>query len=153
MSKILDLAKSFEQTSSKQAKDTEQVVATEFKKHEQRLIDLLSENEQAMKSAIQEQNKRLRLITLKTWSIVAIIIVTALALAWGILAYQSHKIRKNAEIIAQQNLAIQDLANKGGNIKLQNCIDSKNRKRLCVLVNKEAGMFGSSGSLMVPMGY
>ena len=37
--------KSFEQTSSKQAKDTEQVVATEFKKHEQRLIDLLSENE------------------------------------------------------------------------------------------------------------
>ena len=53
MSKILDLAKSFEQTSSKQAKDTEQVVATEFKKHEQRLIDLLSENEKAMSNAIQ----------------------------------------------------------------------------------------------------
>ena len=48
MSKILDLAKSFEQTSSEQAKDTEQVVAKEFKKHEQRLIDLLTENEKAI---------------------------------------------------------------------------------------------------------
>ena len=36
-----------------------------------------------------------------------------ISLAWGILAYQSHKISKNADIIAQQNLAIQDLANKG----------------------------------------
>ena len=152
MSKILDLAKSFEQTSSKQAKDTEQVVATEFKKHEQRLIDLLSENEKAMSNAIQEQNKRLLPTMLKTWSIVAIAVITAILVMWGILAYQSHKIGKNAEIIAQQNLAIQDLANKGGNIKLKDCIDNKDRKRLCVLVNKDAPTW-QNGSLMVPMGY
>ena len=91
MSKILDLAKSFEQTSSEQAKDTEQVVAKEFKKHEQRLIDLLTENEKAISNAIQEQNKRLLPTMLKTWSIVAIAIVTALLLMWGILTYQSKK--------------------------------------------------------------
>ncbi|WP_373683538.1 MbeB family mobilization protein [Acinetobacter sp. YH18001] len=152
MSKILDLAKNFEQTSSKQAKDTEQVVATEFKKHEQRLIDLLSENEKAISNAIQEQNKRLLPTMLKTWSIVAIAIVTALLLMWGILTYQSKKIAQNAEIMAQQEIAIQELANKGGNVKLQDCIDDKNRKRLCVLVNKDAGSWGK-GSLMVPMGY
>ena len=152
MSKILDLAKSFEQTSSKQAKDTEQVVATEFKKHEQRLIDLLSENEKAISNAIQEQNKRLLPTMLKTWSIVAIAIVTALLLMWGILTYQSKKIAQNAEIMAQQEIAIQNLADKGGNVKLQDCIDDKNRKRLCVLVNKDAGSWGK-GSLMVPMGY
>ena len=152
MSKILDLAKSFEQTSSEQAKDTEQVVATEFKKHEQRLIDLLSENEKAISNAIQEQNKRLLPTMLKTWSIVAIAIVTALLLMWGILTYQSKKIAQNAEIMAQQEIAIQNLADKGGNVKLQDCIDDKNRKRLCVLVNKDAGSWGK-GSLMVPMGY
>ena len=152
MSKILDLAKSFEQTSSEQAKDTKQVVATEFKKHEQRLIDLLNENEKAMSNAIQEQNKRLLPTMLKTWSIVAIAIVTALLLMWGILAYQSKKIAQNAEIMAQQKIAIQDLADKGGNIKLEDCIDKKNRKRLCVLVNKDAGSW-NNGSLMIPMGY
>ena len=152
MSKILDLAKSFEQTSNEQAKDTEQVVATEFKKHEQRLIDLLSENEKAMSNAIQEQNKRLLPTMLKTWSIVAIAIVTALLLMWGILAYQSKKIAQNTEIMAQQKIAIQDLADKGGNIKLQECIDSKNRKRLCIPMNKDAETW-KNGSLMVPMGY
>ena len=152
MSKILDLAKSFEEKSSEQAKDTEQIVATEFKKHEKRLIALLNENEKAISSAINEQNQRIRPIILKTWMIVSIGIVTAIALAWGILMYQSHKISKNAEIIGQQNLAIQELANKGGNVKLQDCIDTKNRKRLCVLVNKDAGTW-SNGSLMVPMGY
>ena len=152
MSKILDLAKSFEQTSNKQAKDTEQVVATEFKKHEQRLIDLLSENEQAMKSAIQEQNRRLLPTMLKTWSIVAIAVITAILVMWGILTYQSKKIAQNAEIMAQQSLAIQELADKGGNIKLEDCIDKKNRKRLCILVNKDAGSW-KNGSLMIPMGY
>ncbi|MEX5538857.1 MbeB family mobilization protein, partial [Pseudomonas syringae] len=71
MSKILDLAKNFEQTSNEQAKNTEKIVGNEFKKHEQRLIDLLSENERAIGSAIREQNKRLLPIMLKTWSIVA----------------------------------------------------------------------------------
>ena len=83
MSKILDLAKNFEQTSNEQAKNTEQSVATEFKKHEQRLIDLLNENEKAISNAIQEQNKRLLPIILKTWSYVAIAVITALVLVWG----------------------------------------------------------------------
>ena len=88
----------------------------------------------------------------KTWSIVAIAIVTALLLMWGILTYQSKKIAQNAEIMAQQKIAIQDLADKGGNIKLQECIDSKNRKRLCIPMNKDAETW-KNGSLMVPMGY
>ena len=112
MSKILDLAKSFEEKSSEQAKDTEQIVATEFRSTKN-AIALLNENEKAISSAIIEQNQRIRPIILKTWMIVSIGIVTAIALAWGILMYQSHKISKNAELIAQQNLAIQELANKG----------------------------------------
>ncbi|MGA8883721.1 MAG: MbeB family mobilization protein [Acinetobacter sp.] len=51
MGKILDLAKSFEQTSNKQAKTTEQAVSIEFKKQEQHLIALLNENEKAISSA------------------------------------------------------------------------------------------------------
>ena len=59
-----------------------------------RLIALLNENEKAISSAIIEQNQRIRPIILKTWMIVSIGIVTAIALAWGILMYQSHKISK-----------------------------------------------------------
>ena len=44
------------------------------------------------------------------------------------------------------------ISEQGGNVKLQNCIDTKNRKRLCVLVNKDAGTW-NNGSLMIPMGY
>ena len=44
------------------------------------------------------------------------------------------------------------LSEQGGNIKLKDCIDNKDRKRLCVLVNKDAPTW-QNGSLMVPMGY
>ncbi|WP_410169730.1 MbeB family mobilization protein [Acinetobacter pollinis] len=151
MSKILDLAKRFEQTSNEQAKDTEQAVAREFKNHEKRLTDLLNENERAISSAIREQNKRLLPIMLKTWSIVAIVIITTLAIAWGILLYQSHVIISNLDEIASQEARIALLTEKGGKIELQNCIDRKNRKRLCIPMNKDAGTWGNG--LMVPMGY
>ncbi|WP_409449027.1 MbeB family mobilization protein [Acinetobacter baumannii] len=151
MSKILDLAKSFEQTSNEQAKHTEQTVATEFKNHEQRLIDLLKENEKAINSAIQEQNKRLLPVMLKTWSIVAIAVITALLLMWGILAYQSHKIGKNADLIAQQQAMIQKLDEQGGSLNITNCIDDKNRKRMCIQMNTKAGSW--KGGYLVPMGY
>ncbi|MFW2079313.1 MbeB family mobilization protein [Acinetobacter sp. ULE_I010] len=151
MSKILDLAKSFEEKSSEQAKDTEQIVATEFKKHEKRLIGLLNENEKAISSAINEQNQRIRPIILKTWMIVSIGIVTGIALAWGILMYQSHKIGENAELIAQQQATIQQLRNAGGSLITTSCLDSKNRKRLCIQMNTQAGSW--KGGYLVPMGY
>lgn len=151
MSKILDLAKNFEQTSNEQAKNTEQIVAAEFKQHEQRLIGLLNENEKVIKSAIQEQNKRLFPIMLKTWSIVAIAIVTTLLLMWGILTYQSYKIGKNADLIAQQQATIQQLKDAGGNLNITNCIDNKNRKRICIQMNTKAGSW--KGGYLVPMGY
>ena len=151
MSKILDLAKNFEQTSNEQVKNTEQTVATEFKKHEQRLIDLLNENEKAISNAIQEQNKRLLPIILKTWSYVAIAVITALVLVWGILVYQSHKISKNMDVIAQQQATIQQLKDAGGNLVMTNCIDDKNRKRTCIQMNTQAGSW--KGGYLVPMGY
>ena len=151
MSKILDLAKNFEQISNEQAKNTEQVVTNEFKKHEQRLTALLEENAKAMNSAIQEQNRRLLPAMLKTWSVVAIAVITALLAMWGILAYQSYKIGKNAEIIAQQQATIQQLKDAGGNLNLTNCIDDKNRKRPCIQMNTKAGSW--KGGYLVPMGY
>src|SRR5690606_26754561 len=125
MSKILDLAKNFEQTSKQQANDTEQIVANALKQHEQRLIGLLNENEIAMSTAIREQNSRIRPIILRSWMIVSIDIVTAIALAWGTLMYQSYRINKNSELITQQNLAIQELKDKGANVQFQDCIDKK----------------------------
>ena len=151
MSKILDLAKNFAQTSNEQAKNTEQIVAAEFKQHEQRLIGLLNENEKVIKSAIQEQNKRLFPIMLKTWSIVALAIVTTLLLMWGILTYQSYKIGKNADLIAQQQATIKQLKDAGGNLNITNCIDNKNRKRTCIQMNTKAGSW--KGGYLVPMGY
>lgn len=46
MGKILDLAKSFEQTSNEQAKTTEQAVSAEFKKQEQRFTQRKRESNQ-----------------------------------------------------------------------------------------------------------
>ena len=152
MSKILDLAKSFEEKSSEQAKDTEQIVATEFKKHEKRLIALLNENEKAISSAIIEQNQRIRPIILKTWMIVSIGIVTAIALAWGIFDVPKPQNQQKRRIDRSTEPSHPRVSEQGGNVKLQDCIDTKNRKRLCVLVNKDAGTW-SNGSLMVPMGY
>ena len=103
MSKILDLAKNFEQTSNEQAKHTEQTVADAFKNHEKHLIGLLNENEKAISNAIQEQNKRILPIMLKTWSVVAIAIITAMLVTGLTLAWQGKKIRRNLEQIAQQN--------------------------------------------------
>ena len=151
MSKILDLAKNFEQTSKEQAKVTEQNVSEEFKKHEQRLIDLLKSNEQAINNAIQEQNKRILLIMLNSWSVVAIAVITVILVAGLTLAWQGKKISENLDQIAQQIATIADLADKGGNIKMDNCIDDKNRKRLCIQVNKTAGMY--ENNYMIPMGY
>ena len=134
-----------------QAKVTEQNVSEEFKKHEQRLIDLLKSNEQAINNAIQEQNKRILPIMLKTWSVVAIAVITVILVAGLTLAWQGKKISENLDQIAQQNATIADLADKGGNIKMDNCIDDKNRKRLCIQVNKTAGMY--ENNYMIPMGY
>ncbi|WP_218951726.1 hypothetical protein, partial [Acinetobacter sp. YH16040] len=111
----------------------------------------LNENEKVIKSAIQEQNKRLFPIMLKTWSIVAIAIVTTLLLMWGILTYQSYKIGKNADLIAQQQATIQQLKDAGGNLNITNCIDNKNRKRTCIQMNTKAGSW--KGGYLVPMGY
>ncbi|WP_413228216.1 MbeB family mobilization protein, partial [Acinetobacter baretiae] len=147
MSKILDLAKNFEQTSNEQAKNTEKAVSNEFKKHEQRLIDLLNENEQVIKTAVQEQNKRILQTTLKTWGIVALAIIMTLAVAGGALVYQGDRIQSNLDEIATQEARIALLSEKGGKIELQQCIDKKNRKRLCIPMNKDAGAFGN-GSLM-----
>ena len=152
MSKILDLAKSFEQTSSKQAKDTEQVVATEFKKHEQRLIDLLSEKRESNEQRYPRAEQ------------------TPIADYVKNLEHRSHSHRDSTFTdVGHPSLSEQEnrterrdygstedshsrFSGQGGNVKLQDCIDDKNCKRLCVLVNKDAGSWGK-GSLMVPMGY
>ena len=86
MSKILDLAKSFEQTSNEQAKVTEQTVTTEFKKQEQRLIALLNENEKTISNAIHEQNGRLKGMIRATATTALIWIVICAALLIGILS-------------------------------------------------------------------
>lgn len=151
MNNLLDLAKNFEQTSNEQAKVTKQTVSIEYENHKQHLIDLLNSNEQAIKNAIQEQNRRLLPIMLKTWSVVAIAIITILLVAGLTLAWQGKTISKNLDTIAQQKATMQTLADAGGNLDVTNCIDSKNRKRLCIKMNPQAGNW--KDGYQVPMGY
>ena len=152
MSKILDLAKSFEQTSSEQAKDTEQVVATEFKKHEQRLKDLLQRKRESNELRYPRAEQTVTPDYVKN------------------LEHRSHS-RDHSHFSDVGNPSLSEpqnrqerrdnrptepsytgLSEQGGNIKLKDCIDNKDRKRLCVLVNKDAPTW-QNGSLMVPMGY
>ncbi|MEX5538718.1 hypothetical protein ABFV54_26795, partial [Pseudomonas syringae] len=70
---------------------------------------------------------------------------------WGILVCQRDRIISNLDEISSQEEIIELFTDKVGKIELQNCIDRKNRKRLCIPMNKDAGTWGNG--LMVPMGY
>lgn len=150
MSKILDMAKNFEQKSKEQANATETAVKNAFEQHETRIKALLSASEKTISSDLNAQNARIRNLALQTWIYIAAGVITLIIAFWGILWYQSSKITDNIETISTQNARIEVLKKQGGNITTSHCTDDKNRSRFCIKINKAEGDFVNG--YMIPMG-
>jgi hypothetical protein len=80
--------------------------------------------------------------------------ITALAVWWYVPTVgEMSALRSERD---QLQASIEDLAQRGGRIKLNSCGNSGDRKRLCVLVDQTAGKFGNAqiGEIyMIAKGY
>ena len=79
MSKILELAKTFEENSKQQASDIETSVNSEFEKHEQAILGALRSSNQSLIAAIDGQSRRWGWLVLKGWLCTLIGVVLMLA--------------------------------------------------------------------------
>jgi len=92
MSKILDMAKTFEQTSKQQADDIESSLKPEFERHEEAIKEALDSSRQSISDAIQDQQKRIGWLLLKSWGVMLISGLLLLAATSGTLWYQGNLI-------------------------------------------------------------
>ncbi|WP_352054497.1 MbeB family mobilization protein [Escherichia coli] len=139
MSKIFDLAQSFEEKSKQQVSDIETRLASVFERHETSISDALKSNETKISGAINAQNRRIRALLLKTWLWVGLSLIAVLTASYGVIWLQGEIIAKNWQTISQQKETIQHLEAKGGKIQMSTCGD---KKRLCVKIDLDAGSFG-----------
>ncbi|WP_240650973.1 MbeB family mobilization protein, partial [Raoultella ornithinolytica] len=114
MSKILDMAKDFEQSSKQQANAIEKRLTEEFTRHEKAISGALKSSEEKMSAAIAEHSQKMGWLLLKTWIWMLVSIVLFLSATSGILWYQG-------ELIAERQATLQALAEKGGKLKLTQC--------------------------------
>ena len=150
MSKILDMAKDFEQNSKQQANAIEKRLSEEFTRHEKAISGALKSSEERMSAAIAEHNQSMGWLLLKTWIWMLVSIVLFLSATSGILWYQG-------ELIAERQANLQALAEKGGKIQIGTCGLDGEKKRLCVKIDTEEKPYGVEGSekypWMIPEGY
>ena len=126
MSKILDLAKSFKETSSKEAesiskalqddlKQLENDLATALSKSNKNLKNAIHESNQALKEEISANQQRMSLSLFKTWVwVIALLVLLVLGLtvwsAWqaGTVLSQSTAIQQGKEALAElpEHLAV-----------------------------------------------
>ncbi|WP_239496828.1 MbeB family mobilization protein [Aggregatibacter kilianii] len=136
MSKILDLAQTFQQTSKKELETTNEIVQTAIKQHEQNLIEQLQHANKNLAENIQIEQAKLIKNTVKMYrfptiiagTILALIAITAGLLTWQAkTAYQEMtEWQHSAEIAKEQS----------GGIKLTTCQTDKGIKP-CVAVDKD----------------
>ncbi|WP_353846694.1 MbeB family mobilization protein, partial [Staphylococcus agnetis] len=128
MSKILDLAQTFQQTSQKELESTSEIVQNAIKRHEQNLIQQLqhagnnlAENIQIEQAKLIKNTVRMyRLPTLIALTILALIAITAGVLTWQAKnAYQEMTEWQNSAEIAKE---------QSGGIKLSTCKTEKGIK-------------------------
>ena len=154
MSKILELAETFEKNSKQQASDIETSVNIEFGKHEQAILGALRSSNQSLIAAIDGQSRRWGWLVLKGWLCTLIGVVLMLGISWGVLWYQGTLIAENWAQISSQNATLERLAAKGGKLQLQEC---GRKKQLCVKVDLEALTYGDKETglypWMIPEGY
>ena len=118
MSKILDMAKGFNEQSKKQANAIEQQLKQDFKKHEARIQAALNESEKRITSDISAQNARLSRLTLKTWIWLPVTLITVLMACWGVIWLQGVTIVQNQEEINRQQSNLEKLNAKTWGIRL-----------------------------------
>ncbi|WP_407658272.1 MbeB family mobilization protein [Larsenimonas rhizosphaerae] len=135
MSRISDLAASFEQKSKQQAASTEQSVQNAFKAHESALLTALNESEQRTKAAIDAQSRNLQRTALKSWMAVVIPVSLTLLLALGAIATMGWYITGQIEEIARHKVTLEQLKNQGGAIQLSRCGEDG---RLCARIDEDA---------------
>ena len=145
MSKILDMAKTFEQTSKQQAAAIESSLTPEFERHERAIKEALNSSRQSINDAIQDQQKRIGWLLLKSWGVMLISALLLLAATSGTLWYQGN-------LIAERQATLETLAKKGGKLILSNkCEDENGKNRFCIKMDMDAGKYGDG--YMIPKGY
>lgn len=147
MSKIFDLAQSFEEKSKQQVSDTETRLATALKTHETFISDALDTSETIISGAINAQNRRIRALLLKTWLWMGLSLIAILTASYGVIWLQGEMITQNWQTISEQKDTLQQLEAKGGKIQMSTCGD---KKRLCVKIDLDAGTFGDNQKGVYP---
>ena len=147
MSKIFDLAQSFEEKSKQQVNDTEKRLATALETHETFISTALETSETIISDAINAQNRRIRALLLKTWLWMGLSLIAILTASYGVIWLQGEMITQNWQTISQQKDTLQQLEAKGGKIQMSTCGD---KKRLCVKIDLDAGTFGDNQKGVYP---
>ncbi|MGL4416419.1 MULTISPECIES: MbeB family mobilization protein [Enterobacteriaceae] len=147
MSKIFDLAQSFEEKSKQQVNDTEKRLATALETHETFISTALETSETIISGAINAQNRRIRALLLKTWLWMGLSLIAILTASYGVIWLQGEMITQNWQTISQQKDTLQQLEAKGGKIQMSTCGD---KKRLCVKIDLDAGTFGDNQKGVYP---
>lgn len=147
MSKIFDLAQSFEEKSKQQVNDTEKRLATALETHETFISTALETSETIISDAINAQNRRIRALLLKTWLWMGLSLIAILTASYGVIWLQGEMITQNWQTISQQKDTLQQLEAKGGKIQMSTCGD---KKRLCVKIDPDAGTFGDNQKGVYP---
>nr|WP_011266099.1 MbeB family mobilization protein [Mannheimia haemolytica]CAI84880.1 mobilization protein B [Mannheimia haemolytica] len=136
MSKILDLATTFQQTSQKELENTGEIVQNAIKQHEQNLIQLLQHAENNLAENIQIEQAKLIKNTVRMYrlpTLIALTILALIAITAGVLTWQA----KNAypEMIEWQHSA-EIAKEQSGGIKLSTCQTDKGIKP-CIALDRD----------------
>ena len=141
MSKILDMAKGFEQSSMQQANDIEGKLGSVFEAHERAIKKALNSSEQSIKDAIHDQQSQIGWILVKNWGWMLVCGLFLLSAMSGILWYQG-------KLIAERYATLETLKAKGGALTTATCGDDR---KLCILMDEKEGKF--EGGYRIPKGY
>ena len=136
MSKILDLAQSFQAQSQKELENTSEIVQTAIKQHEKNLIEQLQHANRNLAENIQIEQAKLIKSTVRMYRLPTIIALTILALTavgTGVLTWQA----KNAYQEMNEWIHSAEIAKEQSEgIKLSTCQTNKGIKP-CVAVDKD----------------
>ena len=132
MSKILDMAKGFEQSSKQQANDIEGKLGSVFEAHERAINAALG---------ILGIYSQIGWILVKNWGWMLVCGLFLLSAMSGILWYQG-------KLIAERYATLETLKAKGGALTTATCGDDR---KLCILMDEKEGKF--EGGYRIPKGY
>ncbi|MGI1228562.1 MbeB family mobilization protein [Raoultella ornithinolytica] len=113
MSKILELAKTFEESSKQQASDIETSVKNAFAPHEKAILGALESSARRLNTAIDAQNRRWGWLVLKGWVFPLIGVAFLLGISWVVVWYQGQRIAENWDTITRQERVLKGMKTWG----------------------------------------